>query len=109
MHTDMTFSMSVSKIQLLSLLTRITSLQLKIEKSPPGLQLGHFKHPPEKVGNDETDDLAVHTLGQHELPPGGVFIPPESPADSAYVSDQLPAGARAGGEDATVSLPVSRS
>ena len=79
-----------------------------LEKSPSGLQLGHFKHTPETVGNDAPDDIAVHPLGQHELPPGGVFIPKESQSDSAYVSDQLPAGARSGDEDPTVSLTVPR-
>ena len=76
-----------------------------LEKSPPGLQLGHLKHPPKKVGDDATDDLALHPLRQHELPPGGVFIPFES---QEYVSDQLPAGARPGSKDATVRLSVPR-
>ena len=79
-----------------------------LEKSPPGLQLRQLKHTSETVGNDAADDLAVHPLGQHELPPGGVFIPKESQSDSAYVSDQLPAGARTGDEDPTVSLSVPR-
>ena len=42
----------------------------KLKSHPPGLQLGQLKHAAEAIGDDATDDAALHTLGKHELPPG---------------------------------------
>ena len=66
----------------------------KLKSHPPGLQLGQLKHAAEAIGDDATDDAALHTLGKHELPPGAFFfstqLTPIKPSQVPQLSMSLP-------------------
>ena len=66
----------------------------KLKSHPPGLQLGQLKHAAEAIGDDATDDAALHTLRKHELPPGALFfstmLMPTKPSQVPQLSMSLP-------------------